>query len=586
MALTEAEELELLELEEQEAQASHSSPEQSGSGFLDTLSNAADRVTSTIPAATGLMAPTLGMAQYAGQKINEAAGGLAGPVTEAIATKYPNLPTAVPVAAGIGASIFGNPMTYVDPGVIGSGRVAKPVAPAGRQVAVSAAERIGMPMRRGEITGSKFSTGLSNFMEKTVLGSGPEDAFTARQYGALGAEKARLQGKLGNMADTYAVGQQAQRGVGKREAAMASQKNAMFEAIPENVNIPLNKARSVADTIIQEQSQYLPTTRNSDIIAIAKDVQSAETSSGKGVIGGPDKFGETISVSPEKTFEQKHNYQQLKRLREVVGGKAQDAKNAGKFAEARDYQRLKHAIDEDIDAYVGGQTSPLGSMVAKEFSESYRKANAFSGAYKGLFKSDEAQSLLQAPPEKVVDIVFKKNNESAIKQFRALAGEEGFLPAKQKFTQELLDSNNVSKELSKYEPGTLRSIYNAQELKELTDYGLAQGIPKTVPGMQGTQGSARSNIAAGQYTGLGAGLISLLSGNVIGAAIGVGQFVAPAAVSRLNLHYAGGVPASFGRASTNISKFGVLGTTMPSNTRRAIMSELIDRITIGKQRSQ
>ena len=165
---------------------------------------------------------------------------------------------------------------------------------------------------------------------------------------------------------------------------------------------------------------------------------------------------------------------------------------------------------------------------------------------------------MSAPPEKVVDIVFKKNNETAIKQFRALSGEDGFLPAKQKFTQELLDSQNVSKELSKYEPGTLRSIYNAQELKELTDYGLAQGLPKTTSNLQGTQGSSRANIMGGQWAGLSLGLARLMSGDIYGGVAGIGQFVAPAGISRLSLGTAKGIPASLGKGSITAIKVGVI----------------------------
>ncbi len=595
-------------------------PSPEGSGILDTMSNAADKITSTIPAVAGLMSPTLGMAQYAGEKINEASGQLGGAVTD-YAGEH-GVPGVGAAVLGAGASMFSNPMTYVNPGAGMAGRILKPEAPIGRQAAVSAAERIGMPMRRGEVTAGKASTGLSNFMEKTVMGSGPEDAFTARQYAALGAEKQRLT----TPTDPYAAGQKAQAKIGQRDASMASTKNAMFDQIPDNVNIPMNKARSVADTIIQEQSQYLPTTRNSDIIAFSKDIQNAETSSGKGVTGGPEYRGHTeqipgktippstiqrrssllnesgnplayeetipgrdipakteygikASVSPEEQFGSKSNYQQLKRLREVLGGKAEEAKNAGRYTEARDYQRLKHSIDDDINSYVSGQTSPVGSLIADEFSKSYKKANAFSGAYKGLYKSDEINALVNAPPEKIIGMVFKgKNNETAIKQFRAAAGEEGFLPVKQKFTQDLIDSNNVTKELEKFEEGTLRSIYSAQELKELQDYGLAQSIPKTSPQMQGTQGSSRSNIAAGQYTGLGAGILSLLTGNVLGAAAGIGQFVAPAAISRLNLHYAAGIPASFGRGSMQATKLGFTGGNL-EESRKSAYASFIDKIT-------
>jgi hypothetical protein len=95
--------------------AQSSTPPQQSEGVLDTMSNAADKITETIPAVAGLMSPTLGMAQYAGQQMNEASGKLGGAVTESVAENFPNAPTAVPVGLGVAASLASNPMSYMNP---------------------------------------------------------------------------------------------------------------------------------------------------------------------------------------------------------------------------------------------------------------------------------------------------------------------------------------------------------------------------------------------------------------------------------------------------------------------------------------
>lgn len=576
MALTESEELELLELEEQEL-ASQSQPSQTppSESFMDTVGQAAGKIQGTMPYVAGLMSPTLGLGYKAAEQMNEASGELGGNVAEMLGRET-NLPHPVNALVGMGATILSNPQTYVNPGSGMSGRLMKPVAPLERQAAVGVAERIGMPLRRGEVTGSKASLGLSNLMEKTVMGAGPEDAFTKNQYSALGAEKSRIQNSIGNPGDIYAVGSNAQSKIKNRGAGMKSARDAMFEAIPDDVVIPLTEYARHGDDVIAKQSKVRPITRNPEVTKFAQDAQTPYQSTGQGVTGGPDKFGETLSVSPETKFSPKSNYFEVKELRETLNAKITEAEKAGNGKAYREFTQMKKALDSDIENFANSEVSPLDSMMAKEFKQSYRKANAFHGAYKGLFGSDEAKALLDADPNKVVDMVFKgKNNETAIKQFRALSGEEGFLPAKQTFTKELLDSPNITKELAKYEEGHLRSIYSAQELKELSDYGLAQSLPKTTSNLQGTSGSSRSNIGAGQYTGLGMGILSLLSGNVAGAAAGIGQFLAPAVVSRANLAMSRGIPASLGKASMNTMKtLGIYGNSRKS--MRSIITQFVE----------
>lgn len=504
--------------------------------FMQSLGKAQSQIESTMPFVAGMVTPGLGIATEAVQRgtrgLYDAAGKGGELAAEQLAKSGANpylsagVGTAIQMAPDIAGSLIPGPK-------FGNARAFVPAIPAERQAAVAAAREAGMPLTRAEMTGGKSASALENFLEKTPLGSGPLDRLQKLKESILQRNKQALQEKLGTPQDVYSVGQEAQKEIPKRSAAMVSKRNEMFDAIPDNVSIPPNKTRNMADTLIQEQSKYIPTTRNKDVTAIAGDIQNI-------------------------AIDGKPNYEQIKRLRETLGGKISEATDAKRFTEARDYERLKSALDQDINNFVEGQTRPLDSMVANEFAQSYKKANAFSGAYKNLFKSDEAQKLLESPPEKVVDILFKKNNETAIKQFRALAGEDGFSAVKQKFTNDLLESNNVLKELAKYKPGTLNAVYTAPELKEIHSYGLRQSISKTVSSLQGTAGSARSNIQGGQYTGLGAGIASSAIGNIPGAAAGIGQFLAPAALSRLYTATSNGIPLPINAASSLAAKTGAM----------------------------
>lgn len=499
------------------------------------------------------------------------------------------------LSAGIGTAVsMANPQNWLTPAPRAvSGKVFEPTIPAGRQAAVQAAKDAGVPLSRAEQTGGRFLSGLENFTEKTPMGGIPMGDARAEGDLAMQAYKERLQTQMGTPKENFDVGYEAKPGMEARDAAMQGKRQQMFDAIPTDPYIPLNESIGVADQILLEQKDYLPTTRNPDVISIAKDVQNAHRgiSSGEGVTGGehfghtyktpdtvipeqrtpgsvkyveesgnydpskpvqrgydpsyyrreqaPDNVtpGKTIpgepvfeggyKASPETKFEPKSNYQLLKRLRETLDGKARAARESKNFTSERDYLRLKSAVDKDIQAYVetSGDTA---------FASSYKQANAFSGAYKRLFKGDLASKIEGAPPEKVIGMVFQKNNETAIKQFRALVGDEAFQAAKKKWVNDILESPDVSKALSeqKVDPGTLNAILSKPEQEALSQYGSVQGLRKTVGNVPGTQGSARINTHAASYGAGLTGLYEALKGDWQGAAAFGAAFLGPYPVGK------------------------------------------------------
>jgi hypothetical protein len=498
-------------------------------------------------------------------KIGEGITAAEGATAEYLEKKgvNPYVAAAVPMAAEIGAS-----MLIPGPKRI-SGSFLKPSVPIERRLGVQAAAEENIPLLRSQQTGSRVMAGVENIADKSVLGSKVMDASRLEGDQAMEAFRTRIRPEAKGIGD---VGTAAKLGRQQREQAMKATKNEMFERVPENVSIPLSKSKQMADTLQNEQSQLYGGTQSPEVLRWSKIVNDAELSSGKGVTGGPEvsgvtsqipdriippstkttqsslvgergqlisyeqnipgqtikggpEYGVKYSVGPEEQFAPKNNYFALKKLRENLGEAVKQAKTAGKYQDFRDLTRLKASLDTDIDDFVKNQDTPLGQMVGKEFSESYRKANAFSGAYKKLFEGDESDFIKNAPPEKIFEKVFKENNETAIKKFRALVGEDAFKEGKHKWMSDLLDSNNVKKDLGKYEQGTLDAMLSKPEQEKLRKFAEVQDLRKS--NLQGTQGSARSNVQTAQYGGLGYGLLAALRGDLLGAAAGIGQFVAP-----------------------------------------------------------
>lgn len=518
------------------------------------------------------------------------------------------------VGGALGMGVANAPM-FMLPGRPIEGSALRPEIPAARQFGVQAAREAAVPLSRAEQTGGRFLTGLENFTERTPMGGIPMSAARREGDAAMQTYKESLQAQMGTPKENFDVGYQAKPAMADRQSAMNQIRQEKFNAVPEDVHIPLNNSQNVADQIIQEQSQYLPTTRNGDVLAIAKDVQNAHEgiSSGGGVTGGPEvkgvttiipastvpaktitqtsslagprgepltyketipgktipestEYGVKYSVGPEQTFTPKPNYQLLKRLRETLTGKAQEARTSGNMASERDYLRLKSAINDDIQAYVT-------SSADTQFSKSYSQANAFSGAYKQLFQGDLAAKIEEAPPEKILGMVFQKNNETAIKKFHALVGDESFQVAKRKWVNDLLDSPNVSKALSdkKIDPGTLNAILSKPEQEALMKYGAVQELRKTAEQLQGTHGSARMTGHALSYGAALDAAYSMLHGDLARAAT-------------MGTAFAG--PYGVGKALTSQAAREGLSMSIPGGLGTAAMAELISRMNTRKKGGQ
>lgn len=527
-----------------------------------------------------------------------------------------------PVAAAIPgmAVTMMNPENWITPKIAPTA-IMRPTVPAARQLAVEGAREMKIPLSRAQQTGSPFLEGSEALLEKTPLGRGPIAKARAETATAADAALKKVSKEIGTSDDLYASGQKSQSEMAPRREAMNMKRQEMFDAVPDEINIPLNKSVSTADQIMAEQSKFLPTTRNSDVMAIAQDIQKAHkgTSAGEGVTGGPEVrgvttqtpetlikgkkvvtehpvepppnqpyhkdpaggdisqegggpshytvdqtpdrvipgknvYGAEYSVGPEQAPAPKSNFQLMKRLRETLGGKIEEAKLAKNYTAMRDYTRLKASVDSDIDSFVSSQSSPVESLMADEFKKTYKQANAFSGAYKNLFDSKGAKALSEAPPERVVDMVFKKNNETGIKQFRALVGEEGFKPAKSRFTQNLLESKNIKSELAKYEEGTLNAIYTPVELHKLTKLGETMDLLGSVErGSGNPSGTARQIIGGGSW---GAAASALFAGHPVVAASILGL---PYVASKALVGMANGIPISSAIQKAALSAKGAAG---------------------------
>lgn len=252
MALSETEELELLELEEQEAQGStppavdNRRMDQKIADFVQPFSNAMGEAQAALPRAVGLVSPPLGAAMYGVNKINEAAGSVAGPVAE-FAGRHGVNPY---VGAGLGmaASVAANPLTYVNPMGAGiAGKVLKPVIPAERAFDVVTAQKYGLPMTRADLTGGVGAARVETGLSGTITGGGPFQKIAAEKLAAIERAKSYLASRFGTEQPLSSSGAEAKLSMQSEMGAASQTARDLYKQVPDvkiqvgNLNKSLNE---------------------------------------------------------------------------------------------------------------------------------------------------------------------------------------------------------------------------------------------------------------------------------------------------------------------------------------------------------
>ena len=201
----------------------------------------------------------------------------------------------------------------------------------------------------------------------------------------------------------------------------------------------------------------------------------------------PSHVRKEIMSDLKKEFDLSRSWETLQSFRSEMGELAimQDPTKAAipgtKFTitkKGRDYIRLKAAVTKDMETAASEQG---GKAWAK-----YIEANTFYGKSARIYKSKAIRRLIQADPEKVIDIAFRPGATTEIKMLKDAAGLNGFLKLRDGFTNKLLasgkkdifDPNNFRLSLERYGDEMLEEVYGKKtvvQLKKIAQDGLNLG---------------------------------------------------------------------------------------------------------------
>lgn len=539
--------------------------------FLQTVSNAADRITGTMPAVASLSSPALGMAQYAGQQMNDASGRLGGAVTEFAGRK--GIPGVGAAVLGTAASIASNPMTYVNPGEVASGKFAEPVVPAERAFDVQTANKYGLPTTRADLTGSKSASMIETGLNNTITGSGPLQEIARQKLAAIDAAKIKIGQRFGTNEPLSSSGLEAKLSMQKELGGAYQTATKLYKNVPD---VPIKTSN--LDTALNEL----------DYKNIDKSASSTidEIKGRLGNQGSPsEQFNPTYSV--QGTERQIPTFQKLNDVRNLLSKEIQldttynpiVGNQVGPKGQA--LIPLKKALDADIQDYVkSNQDTPYGKMESDQFNTSFNKANTFYGAYKNLQGNKLVQKLSRVPESDIPKTVFGSGRIEDVNIAKSALGQKGFNAAKQQFFSDLLESKNIDTQLAKYEPEFLKGVFNSQELNALREAGslkrTALTAERTAGNPSGT-GRVVSSIATGGFL-----MDALRRGmyNPIHAATEAGLALGgPRLAANAYLAYGKGVPYSLGARSAGAVRATAGAGGLSDESRRAALAAFIDKFT-------
>ena len=130
---------------------------------------------------------------------------------------------------------------------------------------------------------------------------------------------------------------------------------------------------------------------------------------------------------------------------------------------------LRSALDADI-ANLGEGGGPLGEMMQEAVNEPLKRATSY---YRGMMEQQSTplfRKLSTGKAEDIPEYVFGSGRTQDVLEGRALLGEEGFSAVKKSFFNKLINSKDVSKELSKYAKNNsdfLSTVFNRNEIETL-----------------------------------------------------------------------------------------------------------------------
>lgn len=220
------------------------------------------------------------------------------------------------------------------------------------------------------------------------------------------------------------------------KTAATATKNALYASIPKDIEAPTPLVQSTADSIINEVKDLQPSIQKGlgKILDITGDLQDTS----KDTIGSIQATNSALK----------------------------DIATNGEGVEKVYAARLSKALMSDLDNFGNGSMNGVAAANS-DIPQALKKANSFYKDFADLQNHPVAQSLAKARPEEMADVIFRRGNVDDVNVAKAVLGQQGFSTLQGQFYQNILDSKNIGKTLTKYTPEFLDAAIGDKGVKAL-----------------------------------------------------------------------------------------------------------------------
>lgn len=320
-------------------------------------------------------------------------------------------------------------------------------------------------------------TGAGPKMAGSELGAGTQEVI-AKQLESQAAEReialteihGRLLGKSGDQVSREQVGRELDNIITQKVEASRAKKNKLFEMVSDA--IPPEADHVVAINLRNAAAGVLKSVRNLPSESMEGTTRRLLTElrrgpSGKVIENAADPIIKYFLAGEDAEFlalagRKAYTFREVQTLREILNEKIHQRMVAGNRYEAQMFRKLKDSIDADIETF----SDTLPSDIKRKFEVA---TTYYKNIYKGKYAGDDIlqiQKLAKTDPENVYGMIVKPGDVSDIRRLKAAVGEAGMAPMRRRFLEETTTGQG-GRVLTGPEIINNISKYGEQTLKEL-----------------------------------------------------------------------------------------------------------------------
>ncbi len=306
--------------------------------------------------------------------------------------------------------------------------------------------------------------------------------------------KNKLLKSLGSDETYESIGMATQEAIAKKSQIVNEKAKELYDTVGNLISgetkIKTSNVQKTANNLLEKELAKPSSLQDKSIIKVLYDLSGK-----KNLPEGFESFSSEIQkqiASKLETTESIYSWQTIQSIRSELNNRIIQNDLAYKTQQAGAqkmlgtttggyYKQLRKAVEEDLETYFK-ETSNREAKDAWEF------ANAFYKESKRTFNKPSVLRLIRANPDRVVDMAFRPNGVTEIRNIKKILAPQEFNELSKKFTNKLISRasqrdfswEKVMLEFNKYGEETLSNIYTIPQLKSIRNM-IETGIKKDNP---------------------------------------------------------------------------------------------------------